>query len=124
MNILQLSLLLAILLKCVVASELPLKARNQLKSIKDNWQEYEKDNDFFDKMVTKSVDGKSIILIIKHVKDLKKPMLAALFLKRPELVDQVLKKVNYTDYDLRDLTNYRPELAESHECFFKVIDKI
>ena len=26
--------------------------------------------------------------------------------------------------DLRDLTDYRPELAESHEGFFKVIDKI
>ena len=40
------------------------------------------------------------------------------------IVDQVLKKIKYDDYDLMDLTTYRPELAESHDKFFKVIDKI
>ena len=40
------------------------------------------------------------------------------------MVDQVLKKIEYDDDDLIDLTDYRPELAESHESFFKVIDKI
>ena len=36
----------------------------------------------------------------------------------------MLKKIKYDDDDLKDLTDYRPELAESHENFFKVIDKI
>ena len=40
------------------------------------------------------------------------------------MVDQVLKKIGYNDYDLRYLTHHRPELAESHDKFFKVIDKI
>ena len=40
------------------------------------------------------------------------------------IVDQVLKKIEYNDDDLMDLTDYRPELAESHDKFFKVIDKI
>ena len=40
------------------------------------------------------------------------------------MVDQVLKKIEYDDYDLIDLTIYRPELAESHDKFFKVIDMI
>ena len=36
----------------------------------------------------------------------------------------MLKKIKYDDDDLRYLTDYRPELAESHDNFFKVIDKI
>ena len=43
---------------------------------------------------------------------LKRPTLAALFIKRSDVVDQVLEKIKYDDYDLIDLTNYRPELAE------------
>ena len=39
-------------------------------------------------------------------------------------VDQVLENIKYDDNDLMDLTDHRPELAESHEGFFKVIDKI
>ena len=58
------------------------------------------------------------------LRDAKGPTLAALFIKRPDIVDQVLKKIKYDDDDLRYLTDYRPELAESHENFFKVIDKI
>ena len=40
------------------------------------------------------------------------------------IVDQVLKKIEYDDDDLMYLTSYRPELAESHDNFFKAIDKI
>ena len=36
----------------------------------------------------------------------------------------MLKNIKYDDHDLIDLTNYRPELAEFHDNFFKVIDKI
>ena len=73
-------------------------------------------------MVTKSVEF--IVGFINQVEDAKRPTLAALFIKRPDIVDEVLKKIKYNDDDLMDLTNYRPELAESHEGFFKVIDKI
>ena len=61
---------------------------------------------------------------INQVKNVKRPTLAALFIKRSDMVDQVLKKIKYDDDDLMDLTNHRPELAESHDKFFKVIDKI
>ena len=73
-------------------------------------------------MVTKGVDF--IIGFINQVEDAKRPTLAALFIKRPDIVDEVLKKIEYDDNDLRHLTEYRPELAESHENFFKVIDMI
>ena len=46
------------------------------------------------------------------------------FIKRSDEVDQVLKRVKYDDYDLMKLTYHRPELAESHDGFFKAIDKI
>ena len=41
----------------------------------------------------------------------REPTLAALFIKRPDIVDKVLKKIEYNDYDLRHLTGHRPELA-------------
>ena len=84
--------------------------------------EWEHRKDLFDHVVMKSVEF--IAGFINQVEDAKRPTLAALFIKRPEIVDQVLKKIKYNDDDLSDLTNYRPELAESHENFFKVIDKI
>src|ERR1700722_4924652 len=65
-----------------------------------------------------------IVGFINQVKELKGRTLAALFIKRSDEVDQVLENVNYDDYDLKDLAYYRPELAESHDNFFKVIDKI
>ena len=81
-----------------------------------------KRKDLFDEVVTRSVEF--IIKFINQVEDVKKPTLAALFLKRPEVVDQVLKNIKYDDNDLMYLTAHRPELAESHDNFFKVIDKI
>ena len=35
-----------------------------------------------------------------------------------------LGEIKYNDYDLWDLTRYRPELAGSPEKFFRVLDKI
>ena len=40
------------------------------------------------------------------------------------MIDDVLGRINYDDNDLRDLTDYRPELAGSPEKFFRVLDKI
>ena len=54
----------------------------------------------------------------------KRRTLAALFIKRSEIVDQVLEKIEYDDYDFMDLTTYRHKLAESHDKFFMVIAKI
>ena len=92
------------------------------RSIKQDWEKWKDRNDLFDHVVTKSVEF--IIGFINQVENAKTPTLAALFIKRPDVVDQVLKKIKYNDYDLMYLTNYRPELAESHDKFFKVIDKI
>ena len=92
------------------------------ESIKRDWEKWEDRNDLFDHVVMKGVEF--IVGFINQVEDAKRPTLAALFIKRPDKVDEVLKKIEYNDDDLMDLTDYRPELAESHEGFFKVIDKI
>src|SRR3984957_19796742 len=91
-------------------------------SINEYWYKWKDRNDLFDYVVTKSVEF--IIGFINQVRDLTRPTLAALFIKKTDIVDQVLKKIEYDDIDLRDLTDHRPELAESHENFFKAIDKI
>ena len=93
-----------------------------LKALREDWRYWEDRSDLFDHVVMKDVDF--IVKFINQVEDAKGPTLAALFIKRPDMVDQVLKKIKYDDHDLMDLTNYRPELAESHDVFFKVIDKI
>ena len=92
------------------------------ESIKRDWEKWRDRKDLFDHVVMKNVEF--IIGFINQVEDAKGRTLAALFIKRPDKVDEVLKKIKYDDDDLRYLTNYRPELAESHENFFKVIDKI
>ena len=45
-----------------------------------------------------------IVGFINQVENVKRPTLAALFIKRPDIVDEVLKKIEYDDYDLMDLT--------------------
>src|ERR1700722_2821176 len=129
MNILKYSISLAILLKCVIASEGGVEGdvieavdENGFEGIKSDWWNWRGRNDLFDYVVTRSVEF--IIGFINQVGNLKIPTLAALFIKRPKIVDQVLKGIEYYEYDLRDLTTWRPELAESHENFFKAIDKI
>src|ERR1700722_6805484 len=130
MNILKASISLAILLKCVIASEsgvaqdvINALEENGFESIKNDWQwKWWNRKDLFDYVVTKSVEF--IAGFINQVEDLKGRTLAALFIKRSDEVDQVLKKIKYKDYDLMCLTDHRPELAESHENFFTVIDKI
>src|ERR1700722_20019287 len=129
MNIFQLSLLLAILLKCVTASEsgvaqdvIDALEEPGFESIKNDWRKWQHRKDLFDHVVMKSVEF--IIGFINQVENARKLTLAALFIKRSDKVDQVLENVKYDDIDLRELTSCRPELAESHECFFKAIDKI
>lgn len=134
MNILQLSLLLAILLKCVISSVSGV-APDVIKALSDEekWRGFKsikKDyltkwqyrNDLFDEVVMKSVEF--IVGFINQAEWAKRYTLAALFLKRSDKVDEVLEKIKYEDTDLKDLTGYRPELAESHDKFFNLIDKI
>jgi hypothetical protein len=89
-----------------------------------DWGKWRHRKDLFDQVVTKSV--KFIIEFINQVDGATRYTLAALFVKRPDVVDQVLEKIEYDDYQLWDLTTHRPELAEpkSHKNFFKMIDKI
>jgi hypothetical protein len=129
MNILKYSISLAILLKCVIASERDVnedvvKALEQpgFEGIKNDWRKWKDRKDLFDYVVTKSVVF--ITGFINQVEDAKTRTLAALFIERSDEVDQVLEKIEYNDYDLWNLTDYRPELAESHEKFFMVIDLI
>ena len=57
-------------------------------------------NDLFDYVVTKSVEF--IVGFINQVENAKRPTLAALFIKRPDIVDEVLKKIKYNDDDLSE----------------------
>jgi hypothetical protein len=90
--------------------------------IKSDWWKWQNRKDLFDEVVTKSVVF--IVGFIKQVEKAKRRTLAALFIKRSDKVDQVLEKIDYNDDDLTYLTIYRPELAESHDNFFNVLDKI
>ena len=92
------------------------------ESIKRDWGKWQYRNDLFDEVVTRSVEF--IAGFINQVGILKIPTLAALFIKRPGEADQVLEEIEYNDDALKYLANYRPELAESHDKFFKTIDKI
>src|ERR1700722_14606978 len=110
MNIFQLSLLLAILLKCVVASEsgvaqdvIDALEQPGFESIKDDWGKWIGRKDLFDHVVTRSVEF--IARFINQVRKAKTPTLAALFLKRLDEVDQVLKRIKYYDEDLMCLTD-------------------
>ena len=69
-----------------------------LKASREIGEKWEYRNDLFDYVVTKGVDF--IAGFINQVEDAKKPTLAALFLKRPDKVDEVLEKIKYNDYDL------------------------
>ena len=40
------------------------------------------------------------------------------------MIDDVLGRIEYDDYDLCYLTDYRTELAGSPEKFFRILDKI
>src|ERR1700722_3730237 len=71
------------------------------KSIKRDWEKWRDRVDLFDHVVTKSVDF--IARFINQVENAKRPTLAALFVKRPDAVDEVLKKITYNDHDLTDL---------------------
>jgi hypothetical protein len=129
MNILQLSLLLTILFKCVVASEngvaqdvIDALGEPGFGRIRNGWWKWRDRKNLFDYVITKDVVF--IAAFINRVRVLKIPTLAALFIKRSDEVDQVLEKIEYTDVDLIYLTEHRPELAESHGTFFKAIDKI
>jgi hypothetical protein len=135
MNILQLSLLLAILLKCVTASESGV-AQDVIQALKPpnllfnrnfsrvkrlvNW---ENRKDLFDHVATKDAN-----FIYKFINQLgwqaSAPTLATLFIKGSEIADQVLKKIEYRESTLICLTKYRYEIAQSPDIFFEVIRRI
>jgi hypothetical protein len=79
--------------------------------------------DLPDDVIAKGADV--TVWFIQRVGKAKRFILAALFDKGEKgMIDDVLKKVEYNDYDLVHLTSYRPELASSPEKFFRVLDKI
>ena len=64
------------------------------------------------------------VWFIQSVESTKCSALAALFDKGEGMIDEVLERVEYDDWDLITLTDHRPELAGSPEKFFRVLDKI
>ena len=69
-----------------------------LKASREIGGKWKNRKDLFDHVVTKSVEF--IIGFINQVERSKTHTLAALFIKRPDEVDQVLKKIKYNDDDL------------------------
>ena len=130
MNILNVFVLFVILLKCVAASEdvVGVEFRKAVDGgnfrwLRTNWERWEKRKDLLDDVIRKGADV--TVRFIQNVEDAKDCVLAALFDKGEEgMIDGVLGRVEYDDGDLRDLTDYRPELAGSPEKFFRVLDKI
>ena len=113
MNILQLSLLLVTLLKCVTASESVVVNEDVIRALKESgfeiikrewWGKWMNRSDLFDHMAMKDPDF--IAEFINQVESAKSRTLAALFIKRPEIVvDQVLRDIKYDDIDLKVFDN-------------------
>ena len=129
MNILKYSISLFIILECVIASESNVKGdvieavgEDGFVSIKGDWETWKKRNDLFDYVVMEDPDF--IIRFINYVGMAKRRTLAALFIKRSDAIDKVLKEINYDDNDLIWLTNRRIEVAESPDKLFRVLNKI
>ena len=80
-------------------------------------EEWEERKDLLDDMIAKGVGV--TVWFIKNVEYAKECVLAALFDKGEGMIDEVLGRVEYDDYDLGDLTDYRPELVVSPEKFFR-----
>ena len=91
-----------------------------LKANSERWKER---RDLLDYMIAKGADV--TVWFIQSVGALaKRRVLAALFDKGEAMIDDVLGGIEYSDGNLCLLTDYRPELAASHEKFFRVLDKI
>ena len=88
-----------------------------------HWARWGKRKDLLDDVIRKGADV--TVKLIQKVEDARKYVLAALFDEGEEgMIDEVLEGIKYEDDDLCSLTNYRPELAGSHEKYFRVLDKI
>ena len=72
--------------------------RTGFVSIKRDWKKWMHRKDLIDYVITKSVGF--ISGFISQVENLKRPTFAALFIKRFDMVDEVLNDVGYNDDDL------------------------
>ena len=130
MNILSVFGLLVILLKCVAASgeDVGVAFKEAVDGedflwLEANGERWWRRKDLFDYVMAKGADV--TVRFIQNARRAKRCALAALFDQGEKgVIDEVLGRINYNDYDLRFLTNYQSELAGSPEKFFRVIDKI
>ena len=91
--------------------------------LRANWESWNRRKDLLDGVIAKGVDV--TVRLIRNVdKVAKECVLAALFDKGEEMIDEVFGGISYDDYDLRGLTIYRPELAGSPEKFSRILDRI
>ena len=106
MNILNVFVLFAIILKCVAASgdtlEVAFKeavdGRN-FEWLNKNWWSWYKRKDLLDGVMAKSADA--TVWVIQNVGDTEERVLAALFDKgEGGMIDDVLRKIEYSDDDL------------------------
>ena len=117
------------ILNCVTAGEdnvaqdvVEVVEEDGFESIKRDWDYWKYRRDLFDYVVMKSVEF--IAGFINQVGSAKIRTLATLFIKRLDIVDQVLEKIEYKDSTLILLINGRLDLAEFPESFFKAIDEM
>src|ERR1700722_4648220 len=118
MNILKYSISLAILLKCVIASEGGVRG-DVIKALgepgfvsikRDWWSKWQDCDELFNCVAMDTVEF--TIDFINQVEHAKGPTLAALFIHGHDKVDEVLEKIGYEDEDLMYLTDDRLEVAE------------
>ena len=130
MKLLNVSTLFGILLKCVVASEDVVGAGfreavdgNNLEWLRDNRGGWIDRKDLLDYVIARGAD--ITVKFIQKNWNTKERMLAALFVKgKKAVIDGVFERIEYEDDDLRDLLDYRPELAGSPARFFRILEKI
>ena len=89
---------------------------------RDFWKHWCDRKDLFDSVVMRDIEF--IIGFIKQVDYAQERILAALFVKRPDEVDKVLKRIEYNDKDLFDLIAYRLEIRESHDGLLNLVEMI
>ena len=129
MNILNVFVLIAIILKCVAASgnDVGVGFREALDKedfewLRANLERWVWSKDLLDYVITKG--AVVTVKLIQNVENSKRCVLAALFDKGEGIIDIVFEGIKFYDENLCYLTKSRPELVGSPEKFFRVLEKI